>query len=136
RHELLLAASDEPAAATQCLELRRVGPSGALRRLAQHDVNPGRQEPLRPRSTVHQSAVHIPGRLRSELRRSSRPDVLRERQLRVQMSTRAPTTAAASPGNGGVERMPRASQPFDGGRFGFGIVVVVALIVTMNYTAP
>ena len=52
------------------------------------------------------------------------------------MSTRAPTTAAASPGNGGVERMSRASQPFDGGRFGFGIVVVVALILTINSTAP
>src|SRR6185437_6622024 len=130
------AAKPPAAVAAQRVELRGLGSARALQRVHQHPDLRGGQEPLRPRSTIHQPAVHLPGRLRSEIRRSARPDVLRRRHVRAQMSTRAPTTAAASPGNGGVERMSRTSQPFDGGRFGFGIVVVVALILTINSTAP
>lgn len=53
------------------------------------------------------------------------------------MSTHAQGSAAAPPDNVGAERMSRASQLFEGhGRFAFGIVAIVALILTINSSAP
>ena len=52
------------------------------------------------------------------------------------MSTQAETAATASLDNVIVQRMSRALRWFEGhGRFAFGIVAIVALSLTINYTA-